>query len=95
MSAEGIPALMKKAKMFKVKGKGHEVSISRSRLINTILRHYQASDLRRLMSMYQLWAHGMFPKGDFESTVLKVENVCRKRRMDVSIHLLNADYENV
>lgn len=36
------------------------------------------------MDVYQLWAHSMFPKGDFSYTVQRVEAVCRKRLMEVS-----------
>ncbi len=43
----------------------------------------QAADLRDLLGVYQFWAHGMFPKGDFASTIARVENVCRTRRMEV------------
>ncbi|KAL7421541.1 chromosome segregation in meiosis-related protein [Cryptotrichosporon argae] len=60
----GFPALMRAAKRFRVKGKGHE-----------------ASDLARLLDVYQLWAHRMFPKGDFAHTVSRIEAVCRSRRM--------------
>jgi len=30
-----------------------------------------------------MWAHGMFPKGDFAGTIARVENVCRTRRLEV------------
>lgn len=33
--------------------------------------------------MYQLWAHQMYPKTNFEETVETIETVCRKRRMQV------------
>ncbi|ORY31033.1 replication fork protection component Swi3-domain-containing protein [Naematelia encephala] len=65
MSDRGIPALMRAAKRFKPKGKGHEVA-----------------DLGALLNMYQMWAHGMFPKGDFAGTISRVEAVCRTRRME-------------
>ncbi|WVF69950.1 hypothetical protein IAT40_004735 [Kwoniella sp. CBS 6097] len=45
----------------------------------------EAKDLRNLLSMYQMWAHGMFPKGDFAHTVNRVEVVCRTRRMEMAI----------
>lgn len=35
------------------------------------------------MDAYQMWAHGMFPKGDFAHTVQRVETVCTTRRMEV------------
>jgi replication fork protection complex subunit Csm3/Swi3 len=36
------------------------------------------------MTVYQLWAHQMFPRGTFKDTVARVEKVCSARRMDVS-----------
>ncbi|RSH92096.1 hypothetical protein EHS25_008508 [Saitozyma podzolica] len=42
----------------------------------------EAKDLRDLLGIYQIWAHGMFPKGDFASTIARVEVVCRTRRME-------------
>lgn len=53
------------------------------------MRHFipQAADLRDLLSQYQLWAHGMFPKGDFASTVSRVETVCRTKQMEVGAPL--------
>lgn len=47
------------------------------------LTHVQAKDLRDILNLYQLWAHGMFPKGDFEGTIKRVETLCRGRRMEV------------
>lgn len=44
----------------------------------------QAQDLKALLGVYQLWAHQMFPRGDFMGTVTRVENVLRTRRMEVS-----------
>ncbi|ORX38877.1 replication fork protection component Swi3-domain-containing protein [Kockovaella imperatae] len=45
----------------------------------------EAEDLRELLSVYQMWAHGMFPKGDFHGTIARVEVVCRKRRMEMAM----------
>ncbi|KAK8847346.1 hypothetical protein IAR55_005203 [Kwoniella newhampshirensis] len=42
----------------------------------------ETQDLRSLLNMYQMWAHGMFPKGDFAHTINRVEVVCRTRRME-------------
>jgi len=44
----------------------------------------KSKDLRDILTVYQLWAHGMFPKGDFEGTIKRVETICRTRRMEVS-----------
>lgn len=38
--------------------------------------------------MYQMWAHGMFPKGDFAHTMHRTETVCRSRRMEVGFLIL-------
>ncbi|KAG8829587.1 hypothetical protein FRC17_006355 [Serendipita sp. 399] len=58
LGERGFPALIKEAKKFKPKGKGHE-----------------AEDLDRLLSIYQFWAHNMFPKTQFRDTVERVERV--------------------
>ncbi|KAF8610006.1 Swi3-domain-containing protein [Ceratobasidium sp. AG-I] len=68
LDRDGLPALVRHAKEFKVKGKGHELS-----------------DLNRLMQMYQLWAHKMFPKMQFHDTVDRVERLCRSKRMHVAL----------
>ncbi|CAE6414509.1 unnamed protein product [Rhizoctonia solani] len=65
---DGMPALVRRSKEFKIKGKGHELS-----------------DLNRLMQMYQLWAHKMFPKMQFQDTVERVEKLCRTKRMHVAL----------
>ena len=46
---------------------------------------YQAQDLKSLLSTYQIWAHRMFPRGDFMGTMGRVENVLRTRRMEVGL----------
>ncbi|KAJ1309766.1 hypothetical protein OPQ81_006532 [Rhizoctonia solani] len=68
LDRDGMPALVRRAKEFKIKGKGHELS-----------------DLNRLMQMYQLWAHKMFPKMQFQDTVERVEKLCRTKRMHVAL----------
>lgn len=44
----------------------------------------EKEDLGLLIDMYTVWAHGMFPKGDFKYTIGRVEAVCRTNRMIVS-----------
>ncbi|KAJ9122338.1 hypothetical protein QFC22_001759 [Naganishia vaughanmartiniae] len=39
---------------------------------------HEAKDLANLLSMYQLWAHQMYPKMTFGDTVTKVETLCGK-----------------
>ncbi|KAG8738483.1 hypothetical protein FRC10_006796 [Ceratobasidium sp. 414] len=46
---------------------------------------HELSDLNRLMQVYQLWAHKMFPKMQFHDTVERVERLCRSRRMHVAL----------
>ncbi|EJT52960.1 hypothetical protein A1Q1_00707 [Trichosporon asahii var. asahii CBS 2479] len=45
----------------------------------------EKEDLGLLVDMYTVWAHGMFPKGDFKYTIGRVEAVCRTNRMINSI----------
>ncbi|OWZ67124.1 hypothetical protein AYX14_02134 [Cryptococcus neoformans] len=45
----------------------------------------EADDLRQVLNMYQMWAHGMFPKGDFAHTMHRTETVCRSRRMESAL----------
>ncbi|EJU05601.1 Swi3-domain-containing protein [Dacryopinax primogenitus] len=45
----------------------------------------EKEDLDRIMTLYQLWAHRMFPKRRFIDTVERVEKVCRERRMLVAL----------
>ncbi|BEJ12976.1 hypothetical protein CspHIS471_0301500 [Cutaneotrichosporon sp. HIS471] len=66
LGSRGLPALMSATRRFKVKGKGHEVRLGIAVLIKT-------SDLSRLMDTYQIWAHGMFPRGEFAFTVERTE----------------------
>lgn len=44
----------------------------------------QTQDLKRLMSMYQLWAHQMYPKTNLRDTLKTVEKLCHKRSVQVS-----------
>ncbi|WWC59334.1 uncharacterized protein I303_101886 [Kwoniella dejecticola CBS 10117] len=46
---------------------------------------YESQDLKNLLNMYQMWAHGMFPKGDFQHTINRVEVICRSRRMESAL----------
>ncbi|KZO95845.1 Swi3-domain-containing protein [Calocera viscosa TUFC12733] len=46
---------------------------------------HEKDDLDRVMTLYQLWAHRMFPKRRFIDTVERVEKVCREKRMLVAL----------
>ncbi|KAL1406269.1 chromosome segregation in meiosis-related protein [Vanrija albida] len=86
LAPKGFPALAGFAKKFRPKGKGHEVGGVGGRADD------QAKDLRRLMDGYQMWAHGMFPKGDFAHTVQRVETVCATRRMESALKGLRDEF---
>lgn len=48
---------------------------------------HETADLDRLLSIYQFWAHNMFPKTQFRDTVDRVERVCRSRRMLINMSM--------
>ncbi|QRV99984.1 chromosome segregation in meiosis protein 3 [Ceratobasidium sp. AG-Ba] len=78
LERDGLRALVRQSKDFKIKGKGHELS-----------------DLNRLMQMYQLWAHKMFPKMQFNDTVERVERLCRTKRMHVALSTWRDEFAGV
>ncbi|BEI86487.1 hypothetical protein CcaverHIS002_0607740 [Cutaneotrichosporon cavernicola] len=85
LGSRGLPALMSATRRFKVKGKGHEVRRGIAELTKT-------SDLSRLMDTYQIWAHGMFPRGEFAFTIERTEKVCRSVRMVNAIKGLRDEF---
>ncbi|THU89526.1 Swi3-domain-containing protein [Dendrothele bispora CBS 962.96] len=42
---------------------------------------HEASDLNRLLQIYQYWTHSMYPKSQFRDTVERVEKLCHSKRM--------------
>ncbi|CAK5277676.1 unnamed protein product [Mycena citricolor] len=42
---------------------------------------HEASDLNRLLQVYQFWTHGLYPKTPFKETVDRVEKLCHSKRM--------------
>jgi len=62
-----------------------EIQSERGKLAHVLFA--QAADLRDILAMYQMWAHDMFPKGDFAGTIRRVETVCKTRRMEVGFSL--------
>ncbi|KAJ7285779.1 replication fork protection component Swi3-domain-containing protein [Mycena rebaudengoi] len=42
---------------------------------------HEASDLNRLLQVYQLWTHRLYPKTPFKDTVDRVEKLCHSKRM--------------
>ena len=90
LSDDGFPQLIKDTKHFRIKGKGHEAShcIEKSLYPDIIL---QATDLHRLLQVYQYWTHRLYPRTQFKDTVERVEKLCHSRRMQVS----DASYQHV
>ena len=43
------------------------------------------------MSVYQLWAHQMFPRTNLRDTLVTVEKLCHKRRVHVRLCVLLID----
>ncbi|KAJ7343433.1 replication fork protection component Swi3-domain-containing protein [Mycena albidolilacea] len=42
---------------------------------------HEASDLNRLLQVYQFWTHRLYPKTPFKDTVDRVEKLCHSKRM--------------
>ncbi|CAE7215153.1 unnamed protein product [Rhizoctonia solani] len=64
---------------------GMRALVRRAKELNIKGKGHELSDLNRLMQMYQLWAHKMFPKMQFQDTVERVEKLCRTKRMHVAL----------
>ncbi len=43
---------------------------------------HEAEDLAKLIQFYQLWAHQLFPRLQFDAIVERVEKLCRSRRLN-------------
>jgi hypothetical protein len=91
LSDRGLPALIKDAKRFRIRGKGHEVRLSffvfpcwRPSLITSRPRS-KAKDLNNLLSTYQMWTHQLFPIMPFTETVARVETLCHSKLVKVSL----------
>ncbi|KAL5529655.1 hypothetical protein ACEPAG_5640 [Sanghuangporus baumii] len=42
---------------------------------------HELADLNRLFSLYQFWAHKLYPKTQFSDTVNRIEKLCHSKRM--------------
>ncbi|KAJ3175687.1 chromosome segregation in meiosis- protein [Geranomyces variabilis] len=51
----------------------------------------QTADLRKLMSLYQIWGHGLFPKLKFNSFIEKTESVCKQKRLKIFFQAVLAE----
>lgn len=48
----------------------------------------QATDLDRVLQIYQFWSHKLYPKTRFKETVDRVEKLCHSKRMQVCAALI-------
>ncbi|MBW0521485.1 hypothetical protein O181_061200 [Austropuccinia psidii MF-1] len=45
----------------------------------------ERADLKRVLKMYRLWAHAMYPKTQFTDTINSIEQLARKRKLRVAL----------
>ncbi|KAI9094890.1 replication fork protection component Swi3-domain-containing protein [Phlyctochytrium arcticum] len=48
-------------------------------------RGHEYEDLQKLMAFYQIWAHRLFPKLQFNSFITRAEKVCREKRLRIFV----------
>ncbi|KAJ2931886.1 hypothetical protein H1R20_g5211, partial [Candolleomyces eurysporus] len=56
---------------------------------------HEASDLNRLLGIYQFWSHKMYPKTQFRDTVSRVEKLCHSKRMQVALSVWRDEAKGV
>lgn len=99
LGPSGFPLLREHMKKLKIKGKGHEVRDSTGRRSHfdanpplLTLSAIQRQDLKRVLTMYQLWSHQMYPKTNLRDTLVTVEKLCHKRTIQVGSCYLTLAY---
>ncbi|KAG9017086.1 hypothetical protein FRB90_001816 [Tulasnella sp. 427] len=88
----GFRALITQTKKFKVhnpKGKDPK----KEKLLPAD-KDPEYANLSRFIEMTQLWAHRMYPKGQFSDTVERVEKLCHSRRMVTAMSVWKDEYRN-
>ncbi|GAA5885357.1 hypothetical protein JCM16303_006017 [Sporobolomyces ruberrimus] len=55
---------------------------------------HEAQDLKRVLSLYQLWSHQMYPKTNLRDTLTTVEKLCHKRSLQRSLKTYKDDWKN-
>lgn len=55
---------------------------------------HERGDLKRLLSMYQLWAHQMYPKFNLKDSLAAVEKLCHKRTVQVITQILHDGWKS-
>ncbi|KAL0566444.1 chromosome segregation in meiosis-related protein [Marasmius crinis-equi] len=55
-------------------------------------KNFRATDLNRLLQVYQFWTHRMYPKSQFNDTVERIEKLCHSKRMRVALSSFRDEY---
>lgn len=86
----GFRALVAQTKKFKVHNpKGKDPKKDRPSAMD---KDPEFANLSRFIEMTQLWAHRMYPKGQFSDTVERVEKLCHSRRMVTAMSVWKDEY---
>ncbi|KAJ3295633.1 hypothetical protein HK104_002438 [Borealophlyctis nickersoniae] len=72
------------------KGIPHILGVSRK--IKFKGKGHGVEDLEKLMTFYNIWAHNLFPKMNFQDFVQKTEKVCRERRVRIFMQSVLNEY---
>ncbi|GAA5911096.1 Csm3p [Sporobolomyces salmoneus] len=55
---------------------------------------HEAQDLKRVLSLYQLWTHQMYPKTNLRDTLTTVEKLCHKRSAQRALKTYKDEWKN-
>ncbi|GAA5951755.1 hypothetical protein JCM3765_003108 [Sporobolomyces pararoseus] len=55
---------------------------------------HEAQDLKRVLSVYQLWTHQMYPKTNLQDTLTTVEKLCHKRSIQRALKTYKDEWKN-
>ncbi|GAA6012159.1 hypothetical protein JCM11491_001768 [Sporobolomyces phaffii] len=55
---------------------------------------HETQDLKRILSVYQLWTHQMYPKTNLRDTLTTVEKLCHKRSLQRALKGYKDEYKN-
>ncbi|SDA08151.1 BZ3501_MvSof-1269-A2-R1_Chr8-1g09588 [Microbotryum saponariae] len=69
LGPSGFPKLLDKVQKFKIKG----------------VKGEEKNDLKRVLRMYQLWCHQMYPRTNLTDTLKVVEKLCHKRSVQSAL----------
>ncbi|GAA5990753.1 hypothetical protein JCM5350_007356 [Sporobolomyces pararoseus] len=55
---------------------------------------HETQDLKRVLSVYQLWTHQMYPKTNLQDTLTTVEKLCHKRSVQRALKTYKDEWKN-